>query len=272
MMQTGSRFSMASVAGSPPVAGGDVEAYYREIAPFYDAEVAGRDDLDFWRVVGAEHRGGHVLELGAGSGRVTEVLALFAGEVVAVDVSPELLRLARDRLGAWPCVKLIRADMRALAFRRPFDLIVAANDPFSHLVAPTDRDRALEVVARHLAPDGRFVLDALWLSPAEASAVASTGGRVRRRTTVVDSERLGVVERWERPPDSERCCHAQYEYRLSGRPPVIAEVDVRDWSPDELDGRFRRAGLGVTRLWGSYRREAWHARRSGQLIVEAGRT
>jgi SAM-dependent methyltransferase len=247
----------------------DVEAYYRDVAPFYDAETADRDDLDFWQGIGAAHRGGRILELGAGSGRVTAALASFAGELVAIDLSPELLRLARERVQAWPRVHLVRADMRALAFRRPFDLIVAANDPFSHLVDAADRDRTLQGVARSLAPGGRFVLDALWLSPDEASAVASSGGRVRRTTTSWHGRRLRVVEQWARPGGAGRCCHARYEYRRAGRPPVIAEFDARDWSPAELSGRFKRAGLAITEVWGSYRRTAWDARTSSQLIVEA---
>jgi len=53
---------------------------------------------------------------------------------------------------------------------------------------------------------------------------------------------------------------------------VIAEFDARDWSPAELNGRFRRAGLTICQVWGSYRRTAWDATRSSQLIVEARRS
>ena len=262
----------ASPADEPPAGSrADVEAYYRDVAPFYDAELADRHDLDFWAGIAAEQRGGRFLELGAGSGRVTAALAPFAGELVAIDLSPELMWRARERLAAWPRVHLVRADMRALAFRAAFDLIVAADDPFSHLVDDADRDRTLQLVVQHLAPGGRFVLDALWLSPDEASAVASVGGRVKRRTTSLHGQRLRVVERWERARGHGRCCHARYEYRRAGRPPVIAEFDARDWSPAELSRRFRRAGLVITRRWGSYRRTAWDANRSSQLIVEARR-
>jgi SAM-dependent methyltransferase len=248
----------------------DVEAYYRAIAPFYDAEQADRHDLDFWRAIGERHRGGTVLELGAGSGRVSAALAPLAGTLVGVDLSPDLLRLARDRLADCPDAFVLQADMRALAFRRPFDLIVAANDPLSHLTSPADRDRVLEIVARHLAPGGRFVLDALWLAPREEAAVARAGGRVRRHTASVDGDRVQVVERWERPPGVEHCCLARYEYHRDGCRPVTAEFEARDWTASELFGRLRRAGLRVAEIWGSYQRTPWSARGSSQLIVEAG--
>lgn len=271
MMHAATSSPIPQVAEPPTDARSDVEAYYRDVAPFYDAELVDRDDLRFWEEIAAAQRGGRMLELGAGSGRVTAVLAPFAAAMVGIDLSPELLRLARRRLAAWPDVHLVRSDMRALAFRRPFDLIVAPNDPLSHLVDAADRDQTLQVVARHLAPSGRFVLDALWLSPEATSAMASAGGRVRRHTASLDGRRLWIEERWERPDGQGHCCHAQYAYRRAGSPPVLAEFDARDWSPAELSGRFRRAGLAITEVWGSYRRTPWDPQNSSQLIVEAVR-
>jgi len=247
----------------------EVETYYRTIAPFYDAELADRDDLDFWRKLAERYQGARVLELGAGSGRVTAALAPSAGELLGVDISPELMRLARPRLSDWPHARLVLADMLALPFREPFDLIVAADDPMSHLVEAADRDRALRVVAQHLSPGGRFVLDALWFAPAEAAKVARPGGRVHHRITSIQGQRLRVVEHWERTDAPEHRCHASYEYHRRGRRPVVADFEARDWSQGELYERFYRAGLAVTRVWGSYQGEPWHPTRSSQLIVEA---
>jgi SAM-dependent methyltransferase len=232
--------------------------------------MADRHDLDFWRLIGERHEGSRVLELGAGSGRVSAALAQSARELVGVDISPDLLRLARPRLAAWPHAWLVQADMLVLPFRERFDLIVAANDPMSHLVDSTDRDRALSIVAGCLAPGGRFVLDALWLAPAEAAKVARPGGRVQQRVSSIQGQDLRVVDRWERTDDPRHCCHAHYEYHRRGLRPVVAEFEARDWSIAELYARFERAGLDVTRIWGSYQGERWHPTQSSQLIVEAG--
>jgi ubiquinone/menaquinone biosynthesis C-methylase UbiE len=254
---------------APPNSRANVEAYYHEIAPFYDAELADRDDIDFWREIAADHRGGRTLELDAGTGRITVELARYARELIAIDLSTDLLELARTRLGSRDSVHLLRADMRDLVLRERLDLIVAANDPFSHLVRGDERDRTLRVVARHLAPGGRFVLDALWLRPADALAIASDGGRVRRHAASIGGGQVGIVERWERQSGRPHRCHAQYEYRREDSPPVIAGFEARDWSVSELFDRFARAGLRITQVWGSYQREAWDADRSTQLIVEA---
>ena len=139
----------------------EVAEYYRRVAPFYDAELKDRGDEDFWSALGTRAAGKRVLELGAGSGRVTALVARGAGRIVALDLSPEMLRLARQRLRGQTNVSLVLGDMRQLPFRCTFDVVIAADDPFSHLVEDEDRARALAAVARHLAPEGRFVLDPL---------------------------------------------------------------------------------------------------------------
>src|SRR6185503_9649320 len=99
-----------------------------------------------------------VLEIGAGSGRATALLAAGGADlVVALDLSPDMLARARAALAGLANVRLLRADMRALPLRGAFDLVVAANDPFSHLTAAADRQRALAAAADLLAPDGALV-------------------------------------------------------------------------------------------------------------------
>jgi SAM-dependent methyltransferase len=269
MIQTG--VAASTVRAEPPSPGGAeaVEAYYHEIAPFYDAELSDRDDLDFWRSIASECAGGRTLEIGAGTGRVTVALAAVAAEVVAIDLSPDLLLRARPSLSIYPQVTLVRADMRALPVRGVFDLVVAANDPTSHLLDDADRDTALREIAGCLAPGGRFVLDALWLSPGEVAAVHRTGGRVRHHVGSLHGEPLGVTEHWCPSPSHRRCFRAAYEYHRPGRRPVEAAFDARAWTPSELRDRFGRAGLRMTRRWGSYRRDPWDSTRSPQLIVEA---
>jgi SAM-dependent methyltransferase len=249
---------------------GRVAAYYRRIAPFYDAELAERGDERFWRGVARERRGGRVLELGCGSGRVTALLAPLAAGVVGVDLSPELLARARVRLAGCSNVRLLRADMRQLVFREPFDLVVAANDPFSHLLADGDRARTLDLVGRHLAPGGRFVLDALWLAPGDESAMAHPDGRVGVHACELDGQTLRIVETWRRMPGS-RWYQARYEYHLPNQEPVVAAFEARAWSSAELADGFQASGLTVLERWGDFERSAWDAEASHHLIVVAER-
>ena len=189
--------------------------YYARIAPFIDAELTDRGDDAVWARIAEQHRGGRVLELGAGSGRVTALLARHAARVVAVDLSGAMLARARARLAGRTNVFLHRADIRTLHLREGFDLVAAANDPFCHLTRDADRSAAVDVVVRHLAPSGRFVLDALWLDADDEREAASVEGRVRRVETVWRGRPMCVLER-------TRCAARKgqlirrYEYRVDG--------------------------------------------------------
>ena len=93
-----------------------------QYAPFYDWEnrrTIGLSDLEFWsRTVSAAR--GPVLELGCGTGRVSQPLTLAGADVVGLDFSMPMLRRARARarrarLGRR--LRLLRADIRALQVR-----------------------------------------------------------------------------------------------------------------------------------------------------------
>jgi 23S rRNA (adenine-N6)-dimethyltransferase len=85
-----------------------------------------------------------VLDLGAGTGRLTAELARAARRVVAVELDP---RLARRLRGRWPNVDVIEADARDVALPAgPFRVV--ANLPF----------HGTNAVLRHLLDDPRAPL------------------------------------------------------------------------------------------------------------------
>lgn len=258
---------MRAEATSPEIshaADEHVRAYYRRILPFFDLELAGRGDADFWTGEAMKPAGCRVLELGAGTGRATAFLARAAARVVAFDLSPGMIAVARRRLGRAPNVVLLAADMRELALKVRFDLVTAVNDPFVHLALDEDRNRAFEVVARHLAPEGRFILDAAWFPPERRGAAGDSEGLVLERS---GQDGLQVRETWHCDPGN-RLCSASYEYLVQGRPVEQASFPARLWSVEELTHRARAAGLQVSRLWGDYDRRPWDRATSPRLIAE----
>lgn len=252
------------------VSGEEVQGYYRRVLPFLDRELADRGDGELWAAEASVPAGCRVLELGCGTGRATAFLARTAGRVVALDLSPELAAVARERLRDRPHVTVLAADCRALPLCRAnrrssllFDLIVAVDDPLVHLLAGSDRDRVFRGVARHLAPGGRFLLEAAWLSP-ERQRAADGGGLVEAHPEI---RGLAVRETWHCDPATRRCT-ASFEYAQGGRPAGTASFPARLWTPTEIERRGRRAGLAVTALWGDYDRSPWDPATSPRLIAE----
>ena len=75
-----------------------------------------------------------VVEIGAGTGVLTEALARRAGRGVAVEFDPRLAERARARLAGFGNVRVVTADALALPPpRRPFRVV--ANLPFGSTTA-----------------------------------------------------------------------------------------------------------------------------------------
>jgi SAM-dependent methyltransferase len=183
---------------------------------------------------------------------------------VGLDLAPEMIAVARRRLAGAANVVLAVADMREIELRFRFDLVAAVDDPFVHLVEDEDRQRAFATAARHLAPGGRFILDAAWFSPDQRRTAGSDEGLVQEHS---GNEGLLVRETWRCDPQA-RLCAASYEYRRQGETVERASFPARLWSCEELEHRAVVAGLRVTHLWGDYDRRPWVRTTSPRMIAE----
>ena len=124
-------------------------AYYRAHAPDYDTAYLHKD----WdRSINELPIAGDVLEVACGTGRWTPLLAARARSVTAVDAAPEMLALARQRVGDLP-VEFIQADVFAWEPPRRFDTVFLA---FWLTHVPPARFPAFwSMVGAALAPGGR---------------------------------------------------------------------------------------------------------------------
>lgn len=239
-----------------------LNSYYRRVLPFYEVENEARNDLEFWRRLVAEQKPDCVLELGAGTGRVTAALSEFA-PVVALDLSPEMLKRASARLRGL-CAKaifptqLIVADMRSFAFARRFDLIVASNDPFSHMIRLRERETALRQITNHLGPCGRLVFEGLYRPERKIMEVPER---------LVNG--LSVRETWK-PFGSNDCWRSHYHYQR-GSQQVDARFVARAWNPAELKTQLASCGLRVREIWGDFDRRPF-ASDAQRIIVVADRS
>ena len=150
------------------------DVYGREIdqrfAPVVDAVIA-RSGL---------RSGEHVLDLGTGTGAVARQAAAIVapgGRVVGVDISPEMLSIARHDATSRGLENVTFLEGRAEAIPTSdaeFDAVLASLS----LMFVIDRDAAAREIARVLKPGGRFVA-AVWAGPDECDIVRfqQTAGR-----------------------------------------------------------------------------------------------
>jgi len=122
-------------------------------AVWHDLECgAYREDLPLWRTL-AEHAGGRVLDVGAGTGRVTLDLAARGVEVVALDLAAPLLDALACRADGLP-VDTVVADARNFALERRFSLVLVPLQTLQLFDGSAGRGAFLRCAREHLAPGG----------------------------------------------------------------------------------------------------------------------
>jgi len=156
---------------------------YDQIAPFYDVEHARFDeDVDLY-INFAELRGGPLLELACGSGRLLLPLARAGYEVTGVDTSSTMLDLARQALeteGLIARCTLVQQDMCALQLDKKFHLAFIALGSFGHVITRRAQQQALAAIRAHLTAGGTFILD---ISNEDARYMESMGGQMLHQGT-----------------------------------------------------------------------------------------
>lgn len=128
-------------------------------AAWHDVECASyAADLPLWRELAGE-RGGPVLDLGSGTGRVALDLAERGVEVTGVDADPVLADALSERARARDLpAKGVAADARGLALGSRHPLAIAPMQVVQLLGGTTGRTAMLASVLEHLRPGGLFAI------------------------------------------------------------------------------------------------------------------
>jgi trans-aconitate methyltransferase len=131
---------------------------YDQVTP---ADVLG--DVEFYSKL-ATAANGHVLELGAGTGRITLELARRGIDVTALDSNAGMLARLKTKLehlnhSDRARVSLMEADMRSFQTPREFSLVIAPFRAFLHNLTSEDQAACARRVIEHLVPGGTFALN-----------------------------------------------------------------------------------------------------------------
>ncbi len=112
----------------------------------------------------AEKVGGPILELGAGTGRVTWPLAEAGFEVVGLDLSGPMIQHAnakrshRDQT-VGDRVTFVQGTMADFQLDRSFRLVIIPYRAFQSLITPDEQRQCLTCIHSHLEPGGWAIID-----------------------------------------------------------------------------------------------------------------
>ncbi len=220
---------------------------YEITSRFYDAVNAHVDHgawCDFIEAVFARYgKNGEkpslVLDLGCGTGVITLELARRGYDMTGVDVSPEMLGVAKERaleMGVSDVLWLCQ-DMREFELYGTVDAAVSTCDGVNYLLTGKDLDAAFSLVHNYLAPEGLFVFDV---------SSRAKFRRLYRGDIVIEDE--GVYCGWQNSYN-EKTGYADFYLSY-----FIEEEDGRYRRCDEFQ---RQRGWSVRGLLGALRRNGF---------------
>jgi SAM-dependent methyltransferase len=208
-------------------------------AIWHDVEHGSYDaDLPVWRELAAA-TGGPILDLGAGTGRVSLDLAAQGHEVVALDSDSDLLARLAERTSS---VTAVHADARSFALDARFPLILAPMQLVQILGGHEGRVGMLRSVHAHLCSGG--LLAAALSDPADALPEEEVSPPlpdiIERDGWVFSSQPLSMYEQ-------DGCVVIERRRQAVSPSGEIQEEDVRIEvgvvSLDQFEAEAREAGL-----------------------------
>lgn len=249
-------------------------------AEYYDFIHLGLTGETEFYVAEAVRCGGEVLELGCGTGRICIPMAMSGVRVTGLDLSEGMLAVCREKLAAVGPVPgkltLVHGDMRDFNLGVSFSRVIAAYRTFMHLLTPDDQMRCLASVRRHLAPEGRFILN-VWAAKPSAIAGRIGGNGTNAEQHIGDYTVPGEGTRLTHYHSAEYDEHLQIiqerhrieEYDASGRL-VGSEILPlrRAWlTPREMEHLVRRCGFEIEGLFGDFRGEPFNAQSTEMIWI-----
>jgi len=172
------------------------QTIYARFARFYDAYVGDYDlDLPFYLDLAASCRA-PILEVGCGSGRVLLPLLRAGHAVTGVDISDEMLLLAKTKLDAahlaGNCI-LLNYNFVAGPLPAQYGLALVTYYTFNYLLTEHDQLAFLRHVAASLEPGARIGLHLFY--PGALSRPEIAGQWIEKGTYQVDGKEIRLRDR-----------------------------------------------------------------------------
>ena len=259
----------------------EMGSYWAEIAE----QSATERQIQF--IENAVKKDGCILDLACGTGRHTIPLTNEGYNIISLDISVKLLKIAKQRL---PQAQLVKADMRYLPFKdRAFSAAVNMDNSFGYLPSEDADLQSLKELRKTLSANGVLVLDVF-----NRDHLLQKYGKHRFSDRLkwlalpmllkfhngLSRKMLFWFYRWKEYPsffllqkrtvsaNGERLCDLWVVYDKAGGQFLVFEHVARLYKFSRLQELLLEAGFLVNRVYGDYEKQDFSVN-SNRLIVLA---
>ena len=243
----------------------DCLAIYED-AEFYDLEFASRSfELPFFLEY-ARQLGGPILEVACGTGRLTLPLARAGHDITGLDLSPQMLALARRKSAAEGLrIDWIEQDCAAMQLDRSFGYIFSATNAMQHLTSIEAACGFLGSARSALLPGGTLIVDIF--QPNLEKLLRPASERYLHKTITTPDGSALTVETASHYDRATQVLHFDLFYQKDGVLQRTKSVDMRCFFPQEMFALCRFCGLTVVDCFGNYDRIPFRSDSPKQILI-----
>ena len=239
----------------------DLHYEHPDLAAIYDLDSGWSADRDFYLALAS---GGpkRILDLGCGTGLLSDAYACLGHDVTGVDPAKAMLDVARTRPYG-PVVNWVESSAQTFRTDRKFDLIIMTGHVFQVLLEDADFLAVFTTMREHLTEGGIIAFEtrnptADWQARWEGDTELRSGDQTIRQFRIV----------WRQDDKKRTSFETRYEFPHNT---FTSFSELLFLSRAEIEDRLRQAGLTANSVYGTWDKQPFNEDSSDEMIfiVEA---
>jgi len=228
-----------------------------DVAAHYDDYKRG-DEEEAAAFLAEFAKDGSALEFAIGTGRIALPLTSKGIQVDGIELSPHMVEQLRVKPDGQN-IHVIIGDMSSATTNRHYPLVYLVFNTIFNLLTADDQIRCFENAARHLTPNGYFIVETalphVWISPDKSDYV---------HTEYVDKETVGLdVARYDPVTQLLEENHVQFTVQGITMSPIVCRLIT----PGEMDLMARIAGMRLIQRFSNWQRTAFDINSKAHVSV-----
>lgn len=242
----------------------------KRYSDFYSMEMDGFTlDIPFYKKHCTE--GSNILELGCGTGRISNALAVSGYRVTGIDFSTAMLRQAMEHHS--PAPSYICMDARAIAFQGTFDHILLPYNMLNLLRYTKCIEKCLQQSHQYLNPDGSILLQ---IHIPDKKLIAAKGHKIFQFQTLTLPKNTGTLikETFRSYCNTTQEIRMEERYRfrpidLRAKKDFVHILNLAAFSVERWVATLQGCGFNNINLFGGYDSHPFHLENDSTLFIKA---